>query len=72
LATLDFSSDHRGTISVSLMDTKGKLIWQKKYVVVAGMNMLQLGNLQTLPNGIYTVHVFDGTHAENVKLLIRH
>jgi hypothetical protein len=70
--TLYFLADNPAAISVQVIDLKGKSVWKKQYTGGVGMNMLQLNNLQALPDGVYIVNVSNGKQVQSVKMLVRH
>ncbi|MFL5745153.1 MAG: T9SS type A sorting domain-containing protein [Niastella sp.] len=72
VATLYFLADNLATISVQVVDLKGKSVWKKQYPAGVGMNMLPLNNLQALPDGVYIIKVSNGRQIQSVKMLVRH
>jgi len=72
VATLYFHADNQATISVQVIDLKGKSVWKKQYTANVGMNMLPLNNMQALPDGVYFVNVSNGKQIQSVKMLVRH
>ncbi|AEV98397.1 hypothetical protein A4D02_22400 [Niastella koreensis] len=71
-ATLYVPADNPGTISVQIVDLKGKSVWKNQYQAGVGMNTLPLNNLQALPDGIYIVNVSNGKQVQTIKMLVRH
>jgi hypothetical protein len=72
IATLYYLADNAASISVQVVDLKGKSVWKKQYTTGVGMNMLPLNNLHTLPDGVYILNVSNGRQVQSLKMLVRH
>jgi hypothetical protein len=71
-ANLYFLANNLAAISVQVVDLKGKPVWEKQYTARLGMNMLPLNNLQSLSDGVYIVHISNGSQVQTVKMFVRH
>ena len=71
-ASLSLVSKSRGTVSIRIINTAGRICWHLHYSIVAGPNVLLLDGLNKLPEGKYTVQCVDGKKTKLVSLTIRH
>jgi hypothetical protein len=72
VATLFYLADNVATISVQVVDLRGKSVWKNQYTAGVGMNMLPMNNLQMLTDGVYIVNVSNGRQVQSIKMVIRH
>ncbi|MFL5748445.1 MAG: T9SS type A sorting domain-containing protein [Niastella sp.] len=69
-STIRWSSTGISKLQITVFDITGHAVLSRQYQLKAGLNELQLTNLQSLPNGIYFVKAFDGASYRNGKLVI--
>ena len=66
-ATLSLSMQYAGTLQVLVTDIAGRKVWTSNNTFAAGSQSIALPT--NLPNGMYMVHVSDGTGSNVVKWL---
>jgi hypothetical protein len=69
LATLIYSGNTAGTITINVIDVTGKIAMVMKRSVMTGSNAINI-DLNSLSNGVYSVQLFDGKKMLTKKLVI--
>jgi hypothetical protein len=69
LATLIYSGNAAGTITINVIDVTGKIAMVMKRSVMTGSNAINI-DLNSLSNGVYSVQLFDGKKMLTKKLVI--
>ena len=69
LATLIYSGNAAGTITINVIDVTGKIAMVMKRSVMMGSNAINI-DLNSLSNGVYSVQLFDGKKMLTKKLVI--
>jgi hypothetical protein len=55
-----------------LVSLSGNTVWQKQYNLFAGSQVIQIDNLEALPNGSYFLQYYNGIETVTSKMLINH
>ena len=68
--TLKWPSTGINKLQITVFNVTGHAVLSRQYQLKAGLNELQLTNLQSLPNGIYYIKASDGFSYRNGKLVM--
>lgn len=71
-AIIEVPAAIQGTADIKILSNTGKVVKTLKEKLFIGMNTISITDLQKLPGGVYTVHVFMGNHTYITKLVIIH
>lgn len=69
---LSFQSDYTADAEIKLVDRTGRVVYAFKPRLAKGMNLFDIGEVGTLPDGVYVVHIYSGGQNYREKLVIRH
>ena len=69
-ATVKFYASAQTNATISIFDIEGHLVMTRNFKALQGNNQVNLDNLATLSNGVYTLKLDAGNTGANVKLII--
>lgn len=65
----DIESDKKSTVTLRVSDVAGKTLVSKNVVVEKGVNQVKLGNLKSLPHGVYLLEITRNSEKTYAKLV---
>jgi hypothetical protein len=68
-ATLIYSGNVTGTVTINVTDVTGKMVKVMKSPVMKGSNTINI-DLNSLSNGVYSIQIIDGKNTQTKKLVI--